>query len=179
MQLIILGESIVDKNLIAKTIRDAIKNGQLNLLKDLLEDHPEMVTWMTPFGTWLHVAAAHGHLKIIEYLLNVGIDINAQGGTFSTNALERAAAKGHVDIAEYLLHHHIEIDTSEPDRNPLFAAIYGGHFPVVKLLVENQIDVFITYSGDNMKEMDAYAFAIERGQTEIAEYIKGKMDVKA
>ncbi|MDQ0227311.1 hypothetical protein J2S02_003656 [Metabacillus niabensis] len=30
-----------------------------------------------------------------------------------------------------------------------------------------------------MKEMDAYAFAVERGQTEIAEYIKGKMDVKA
>lgn len=168
----------MDKNQIAKTIRDAIKNGQLNMLKDILEEHPEMVTWMTPFGTWLHVAAAHGNLKIIEYLLNAGIDINAQGGTFSTNALERAAAKGHVDIAEYLLHHHIEIDTSEPDRNPLFAAIYGGHFPVVKLLVENHIDVFIKYSGDNMKEMDAYVFAIERGQTEIAEYLKGKMDVR-
>ncbi|MFS0881823.1 ankyrin repeat domain-containing protein [Metabacillus niabensis] len=163
---------------IVKTIRDTIKNGQLNLLKALLEDHPEMLTWMTPFGTWLHVAAAHGHLKIIEYLLNAGIDINAQGGTFSTNALERAAAKGHVAIAEYLLHHHIEMDTSEPDRNPLFAAIHSGHFPVVKLLVENQIDGCITYSGDNMKEMDAYAFAIERGQTEIAEYLKGKMDTK-
>ena len=27
-----------------------------------------------------------------------------------------------------------------------------------------------------MKDMDAYAFAIERGQTEIAEYLKQKMD---
>ena len=29
-----------------------------------------------------------------------------------------------------------------------------------------------------MKEMDAYAFAIERGQIKIAEYLKQKMDKK-
>jgi uncharacterized protein len=29
-----------------------------------------------------------------------------------------------------------------------------------------------------MKDMDAYAFAVERGQTEIAEYLKRKMDEK-
>lgn len=29
-----------------------------------------------------------------------------------------------------------------------------------------------------MKDMDAYAFAIDRGQTEIAEYLKEKMDLK-
>ncbi|SFS97256.1 Ankyrin repeat-containing protein [Bacillus sp. 103mf] len=90
-----------------------------------------MLTWMTPFVTWLHVTAAHGHLKIIEYLINAGIDIHAQGGTFSTNALERAATKGHLDIAEYLINQNVEIDTSEPDRNPLFATIYGGHFEIV------------------------------------------------
>ncbi|WP_230162856.1 ankyrin repeat domain-containing protein, partial [Peribacillus simplex] len=126
----------------------------------------------------LHIAAAFGQLEIIEYLINIGIDTNAQGGTFSTNALERAATKGHLDIAEYLINQNVEIDTCEPDRNPLFAAIYGGHFEIVKLLVENNIDITIKYSGDNMKDMDAYAFAIERGQTEIAEYLKQRMDVK-
>ncbi|PEM68441.1 hypothetical protein CN613_14910 [Bacillus pseudomycoides] len=123
-------------------------------------------------------AATHGYIEIIEYLIHAGIDIHAQGGTFSTNALERAATKGHLEIAEYLINHNIEIDTSEPDRNPLFAAIYGGHFEIVKLLVEYNIDISIKYSGDNMKDMDAYAFAIERGQTEIAEYLKRKMDEK-
>lgn len=35
---------------------------------------------------------------------------------------------------------------------------------LLKLLVENNIDTSIKYSGDNMKDMDAYA--------EIAEYLK-------
>lgn len=168
----------MDNNQIAKEIRGAIKSNQLDILRVLLEKNPEMLEWMTPFGTWLHVASAHGHLEIIEYLINAGIDINAQGGTFSTNALERASAKGHLDIAEYLISHNIEIDTSEPERNPLFAAIYGGQFEIVKLLVESNIDISIKYSGDNMKDMDAYAFAIERGETVIAEYLKQKLDEK-
>ena len=168
----------MDKSKIAKDIRGTIKNGQLDTLRDLLEKEPEMLTWMTPFGTWLHVATAHGHLDIIEYLINAGLDVNAQGGTLSTNALERAATKGHLDITEYLINQSIKIDTSEPDRNPLFAAIYGGHFEIVQLLVENNIDISIKYSGDSMKDKDAYAFDIERGQTKIAEYLKRKMDEK-
>ncbi|MFB0844494.1 ankyrin repeat domain-containing protein [Paenibacillus oleatilyticus] len=95
----------MDKTQIAKDIRGAIKCVQLDTLRDLLEKNPEMLEWMTPFGTWLHVASAHGHLEI------------------------------------------------------------------VKLLVENNIDISIKYSGDNMKDMDAYAFAIERGKTEITEYL--------
>lgn len=168
----------MDKTQISKDIRGAIKSGQLDTVRDLLEKEPEMLTWMTPFNTWLHIAAAHGHLEMIKYLINAGIDANAQGGTFSTNALERAATKGHLDIVEYLINQNVEIDTSEPDRNPLFAAIYGGHFEIVKLLVEKNIDISIKNSGDNMKDMGAYTFAIERGQTEIADYLKEKMDEK-
>ncbi|WP_046214888.1 ankyrin repeat domain-containing protein [Paenibacillus wulumuqiensis] len=166
----------MDKNQVAKDIRNSIKKGQLDTFKNLIEKDPEMLNWMTPFGTWLHVAVAHGHLDIVEYLIKLGIDINAQGGTFSTNALERAATKGQLDIAKYLISKNIEIDISEPDRNPLFAAVYGGNLDIVKLLVENNIDIFKKYSGEIMKNMDAYAFAIERGQLEIAEYLKQKMN---
>lgn len=102
----------MDKTQSAKDIRNAIKNGQLETLRDLLENEPEMLTWMTPFGTWLHVAAAHGHLEIVEYLINAGIDVNAEGGTFSTNALERATTKGHLDIAKYLISRNVEMDIS-------------------------------------------------------------------
>ncbi|PEF35843.1 hypothetical protein CON84_21350 [Bacillus sp. AFS094228] len=168
----------MDKTQIAKDIRGAIKSGKLDTVRDLLVKEPEMLTWMTPFGTWLHTAAAHGHLEMIKYLINAGIDANAQGGTFSTNALERAATKGHLDIVEYLINQNVEIDTSEPDRNPLFAAIYGGHLDIVKYLVQNGIDITVKYTGDTMKDMGAYEFAIERGQTEIAEYLKQKMDEK-
>lgn len=166
----------MDKKQTAKEIRTAVKRDQLNSVKDLLEKEPEMLTWITPFGSWLHIAAAHGNLDIIRYLIDVGMDINIQGGTFSTNALERAAAKGNLKIAEYLINKNIEFDISEPDRNPLFAAIYGGHLDVVKLLVNNNFDISIKYSGDNMENMDAHAFAVERGQIEIAEYLRSKLN---
>ncbi|MED0965580.1 ankyrin repeat domain-containing protein [Bacillus paramycoides] len=166
----------MDKTQIAKIMRDSIKSGQLGMLRDLLGKEPEMLSYVTPFGTWLHVATAHGHLEIIEYLINSGIDIHAKVGTFSTNALERAATKGYLHIAEYLIKHHVEMDTSGPDRNPLFAAIYSGHFEIVKLLVMNGIDMTIKYSGNNMKDMDAYTYAIERGEMKIAEYLKRRLN---
>lgn len=165
----------MDKTHYAKEIRTAIKSGQLETLKDLFEKEPEMLIWMTPFGTWLHVAVAHGNLEIVKYLVNNGIDINIKGRTFSTNALERAAAKGYLEIAKYLISQNVEIDTSEPDRNPLFAAIHGGHLDIVRYLVKIGIDITIKYTGESMKDMDAYAFAVERGQTEIAEYLKQKI----
>lgn len=40
----------------------------------------------------------------------------------------------------------------------------------------NGIDITIKYSGNNMKEMDAYMFAVERGEMEIAEYVKRKLN---
>ncbi|SCC39221.1 ankyrin repeat domain-containing protein [Bacillus mycoides] len=168
----------MDKIQIAKRIRESIKSGQLNTLRDLLEREPKMLEYVTPFGTWLHVATAHGHLEIIEYLVNSGIDIHAKGGTFSTNVLERAATKGYLYIAEYLIKHHVEMDTSEPDRSPLFAAIYSSHFEIVKLLVMNGIDITIKYSGNNMKDMDAYTFAVERGEMKIADYLKRNLNEK-
>lgn len=68
------------------------------------------------------------------------------------------------------------IDTSEPERNPLFSAIYGGHLDIIKCLVKNGIYITIKYTGETMKNMGAYEFAIERGQVEIAEYLKHKLD---
>lgn len=64
-----------------------------------------------------------------------------------------------------------ELDISEPDRNPLFAAIYGGHKDIVKFLLDSGIYASVRYTGDNIKNMDAYDFAIERGQKEIAEML--------
>jgi len=64
------------------------------------------------------------------------------------------------------------LDTSEPQRNPLFAAIYGGHLAVAQLLVERGIDTSVKYNGDSMKGMDAYEFALEGGHFGIASYLK-------
>ena len=128
---------------------------------------------MTPFGTWLHVAAEAGKLDVVEYLISIGADVNASGGAFGGAPINVAAGYGQLEAVEALLAAGAQMDISEPDCNPLFAAIQDGHFEVVKLLIDRGIDYRIRYTGDSMKDMDAQAFAREQGQTEIADYLAG------
>ncbi|MFD9625383.1 ankyrin repeat domain-containing protein [Peribacillus muralis] len=168
----------MDKKSVNKAIRNAIKLGDINEVKHLIGDDKEILSTMTSFGTWLHVAAKKGHLEMVEYLINKGIDIDARGGTFDASALNLAAGEGHLEIVKYLIDAGADLDESLAKRNPLFGAIYGGHKEVVELLVENGIDISIRYTGENIKNMNAYEYAREFGQTEIADYLKWKMDEK-
>ena len=157
---------------IIRDIFDAIEDKDTNRVSNLLDANPDYLKIITPFGTWLHVASSEGAFEIVKLLVGFGLDVNIIGGTFNAGAINRAASEGYYDIVKYLLSCGAKMDTSEPDRNPLFAAIYGGHKDIVKLLIVSGIDASIRYSGDNMKNMDAYDFAIERGQKEIAEMLK-------
>ncbi|PGV60345.1 hypothetical protein COD94_20120 [Bacillus cereus] len=168
----------MDKKILNKAIRNAIKIGDINEVKQLIGNDKEILNTMTTFGTWLHVAAKKGHLEMVEYLINKGIDIDARGGTFDASALNLAAGEGHLEIVKYLIEAGAELDVSLAKRNPLFGAIYGGHKEVAEFLVEKGIDISIRYTGENIKNMDAYEYAREFGQTEIAEYLKQKMDEK-
>jgi ankyrin repeat protein len=147
-----------------------ISNAQTEV-KRLLGERPSALGMMTPFGTWLHVAAKAGAIDIVRLLLDLGLDPNTCGGTFHANALHEAASGGHLSVMAALHEAGSILDTSEPERNPLFGAIYGGHIEAVKWLVKNGIDIGATYTGENMKGMDALAFARERGQTVIAKYL--------
>ncbi|WP_285767246.1 ankyrin repeat domain-containing protein [Peribacillus sp. SI8-4] len=168
----------MDVKSLNKTIRNAIKLGDINEVKRLIADNPDSLHTMTPFGTWLHVAAKKGHFGIVEYLTHKGININKKGDIFDASPLRLAAGAGHLEIVQYLIEAGAELDESLAKRNPLFGAIYGGHKEVVELLVENGIDISIKYIGENIKNMNAYEYAREFGQTEIAEYLKQKMDEK-
>ncbi|MDR4904410.1 hypothetical protein S3E15_01813 [Bacillus mycoides] len=168
----------MDEKSLNKAIRNAIKIGDINEVKQLIGNDQEILNTMTTFGTWLHVAAKKGHLEMVEYLINKGIDIDARGGTFDASALNLAAGAGHLEIVKYLIEAGAELDVSLAKRNPLFGAIYGGHKEVVEILVEKGIDISIRYTGENIKNMNAYEYAREFGQTKIAEYLKQKMDEK-
>ena len=153
---------------VVKEIRAAIKQEDMSKIHIVLEANPGAVNMITPFGTWLHVASSHGKLSIVKLLINMGADINKRGGMFEGTAINEAANEGSYDIVKYLLSYNAVLDTSEPERNPLFSAIMSGHKDIAQLLIDSGIDASVKYTGDNMKNMDAYDFAIERGQKEIA-----------
>jgi len=157
---------------IAKKIRETIREGDISSFNELINLDESLLTMMTPFGTWLHVAVSFGNLSIVKRVVDLGVDVNIRGGTFDGNALNFAASQGHVDIVKYLLSCGSEIDVSDPVRNPLFSAIYCGDKEIVNVLVEAGTDVNVKYSGESMNNMGALEFAIEGGQTEIAELLR-------
>ena len=165
----------MDNKILNKAIRNAIKLGDINKVKQLIGSDKEVLNTMTSFGTWLHVAAKKGRHEIVKYLVEKGVDIDARGGTFDASALNLTAGAGHLEIVKYLIEAGAELDVTLAKRNPLFGAIYGGHKKVVEFLVEQGIDISIRYNGESFKSMDASEYARELGQSEVAEYLKGKL----
>lgn len=85
-------------------------------------------------------ASWKGHLKIVEYLVSSGAEVDAVD-YFGYTALMRASRNGHTSTVEYLIKQgakvnqkHIRNDTS------LHEAVFGNHLEVVKLLIENGAD---------------------------------------
>ena len=164
----------MDNDQIAEEITTAIKNNDVGRVEKLIGSDAELLNMMTPLGTWLHIAASQGNLEIVKQLVALGADINVRGGTLNAGAMLEAAGEGHVKVVKYLLSGGAEMDVSQPERNPLFAAIYGWHVEIAKLLIENGIDTQIEYTVKYFgKDVDALKFAIKQGQKKIAGLLGG------
>lgn len=154
-------------------ISTAIRNRNFSALKELLSAEPEQIRAYTPFGggTWLHYAAGEGDVDAVRLLLSLGSDVNVGDFREGRRAICDASMFGHENVVKVLLGAGSKLDTSESIRNPLFAAIIGRSVEIVKLLLDYEIDSSIRYTGESMKNMDAIAFALERGEREIAAVI--------
>jgi uncharacterized protein len=157
---------------ITKILREAVKASDIEKVRSLISQSKDRLHQMTPFGTWLHIAAKGGYLDLIHCLISMGADVNAKGGTFGGSPVNLAAGFGQELAVRALLSAGATLDTSESVRNPLFSAIQGGHLETVKLLIENGIDYKVRYSGESMKDMGALEFAQERGEMQIVDYLR-------
>ena len=154
-----------------KETYDAIKSKDTTQAILLIKEEPLLTKALTPFGPLLHVAAAANNLEVMKQLLDCGADVNARGGTLGGNALNYAASTGQIDAVKYLIKSGAEMDVDEPERNPLFGAIYSGRKDIAIELIENGIRTDVFYTGESMKEMNAKAFAEERGELDIAQLL--------
>lgn len=159
----------------ASDVRAAIRAGDTKRVFDLLGADQKRLQLTSPFGTWLHFAASEGKLDIVKRLVDLGADINKKDGVFETGAITDAASEGRRDVVEFLIDQGAEFDISEPERNPLFAAIQNGHMSVAQLLVDSGMNFRVKYSGDLMDGMDALRFAREWGQDDIAKMLIEKL----
>ena len=157
-----------------KQMREAIKKGDIKLVKELIQENEGLLYVDTTFGSWLHVAADCGKCDIVEYLIECGLDVNKNGGISGGNPMRSAARHGNLDIVKLLHQNGAKFDVSDATKNPLFGAICNGHYEVAKYLIDNGIDITVEYPVGKLDNVDAYEYARQFGRTDIAKYLKEK-----
>lgn len=158
-----------------KIVREAIKSNDINKIRNIFSENLDYLNEKTAFGTWLHDAVVLGRSEVVRLLLDLGIDVNIKAENMDGNALYQAVSFGYLDIAKHLILNGVNIEIDEPSKNPLFAAIYASNIEAAKIIIGSGIDISIKYTGERMKNMDALAYAEERGELEIAELIRAEL----
>lgn len=158
---------------LVRPILDALKSDNLDTLEELIRGNPEQLHFTTPFGaqTWLGYAAGHASLESVKKLLDLGFDVNEGDSREGIKPLCSACDEARLDVVRLLLDAGSTLDTATSVQNPLFAAVVGRSPEIAQLLLERGMDATVRYNSKTMKNMDAVAFALMRGEAECARVI--------
>ncbi|RUS81073.1 hypothetical protein EGW08_011159 [Elysia chlorotica] len=122
-----------------KSIHDAVRDGDLERVKDLLHHFPEMRDFRDE-SSWtpLHLAASRGDVAILRWLITSDADTQAETSTGYTS-MQVAAMNGHVNAMILLqaMGASIHGQTAE-GHSALHLAAKNGHLECVKWLVANR-----------------------------------------
>ncbi|XP_064646952.1 death-associated protein kinase 1-like isoform X2 [Lineus longissimus] len=124
----------------------AIEDGNLGGVKHLLTmaEHLDINHRGKNGETALHMAAGGGHVDIIEYLKEKGVDLAATD-KHGDDAIYWAARQGHMDVIEYLKEQGVSLDTqNKAGEGAIHVAARYGHKQVIELLCDAKADVNLT-----------------------------------
>lgn len=171
----------------------AAQKGDLNQVKTLLDEHPDLINrpariahWSMksreiPYHTPLLEAVQHGHVEVVELLLARGAKVIIDRHEPSSLLLHVAARFGYSDIARVLIEHRAKVNLAGDyfrtdgkglwrDVTPLHVAAAAGHLDTAKLLIANGADIG-KRDGDDKLPAD---LALDNGQTAIAEFLRAQ-----
>ena len=111
----------------------AVEDGDLERLRALLDEHPELVRQRGTNGNDLFGMA--GDLEMVRLLLERGADVN-RGNDYGWTKLHSAGYSNNRELAELLLAAGARTDLSArgDGGTPLIAALFWGHREVVDVL---------------------------------------------
>jgi len=124
------------------TLQDAIRQRSLETVQRLIAEGQDPNQSNNPFSLLpLHYSCAVGDLKITEYLITNGANVNLHDDLTLT-PLHHACSSGFPEIARVLITHGADIDAYDDMAwTPLHHACREEHLEVVRCLIENGADV--------------------------------------
>ncbi|OWM89332.1 ankyrin repeat-containing protein At5g02620-like [Punica granatum] len=133
---------LADAGIKAKNGFDALhiaaKQGDTEVLKVLLEAHPELAMTVDATNTTaLHTAASQGHIEVVKLLLEAGSGLATIAKSNGKTALHSAARNGHLEVIKMLLEKEPSIvtRTDKKGQTALHMAVKGQNVEVVEVLI--------------------------------------------
>ena len=125
-----------------KELFEAAKNGDLEMVKRVLNSGRAVLVMDEQGSTPMHWAAFGGQNHVIQYLLDSpGFSVNERNRN-NVTPLHWAAINGHRDTVDLLVSRGAEIDACDDEgRTPLFAAAAMGRVEVVDYLIQKGADI--------------------------------------
>jgi ankyrin repeat protein len=152
---------------------NAARDGNLDLIVDMLYAGAEINARDHMKWTALMWASFNGHDDIVEYLLeNSKLDINATTTvSHGWTALMLAVQNNHVKIVQDLLYLNADVNIATKDGwTALMIAASYGHIDIVRLLVHDGADI----NAVNCFGWTALVIASDNGFDDIVEILKEK-----
>lgn len=126
----------------AAPLHDAVKDGDLADVQDLIAEGADVNEVDFLAGTPLHIAAVRGHNRILAILLEAHADANAVEWGREEAPLHWAARGGSMEGAQLLLAAGAAIDAvNDKGETPLMLALEDGHRNVAEVLIAEGADL--------------------------------------
>jgi ankyrin repeat protein len=156
-------------------IVDAVRRGEVATVRQLLTDHPDHLHRLHLGHTWLQIAAHYDSVPMIEMLIDLGIDVNAEGVQQSV-PLDAALRNDNPETVRVLLERGANPNQG---RQLLWAILYyGSHsLELVKLLDQHGVDlwhVFLNDRSTTKHRMTAFVAAGDYGKKDVYQYLKDR-----
>ncbi|AVL94325.1 putative ankyrin repeat protein [Megavirus vitis] len=159
----------VYKNIFSEQLKNAVLNGDLDKVKELVENGADITT---DKNFAIKNAASNGFLNMVMYLVKNGANIHAD----NDYAVRHALANEHLDVAKYLV--SVGANIHAVNNYALRWASYRGLSKIVQYIVENGAIYYAVYNCYYYIFDNPIYNAEKNGHTEIVEYLKQHVSVK-
>lgn len=158
------GANVNQKSLVSPGFSSSIvgpcQDGNLALVKLLIENGVDLETKEFRDFTPIRIAARNGHFNIVKYLAVQGAKIDARALDGAT-PLEHAASKGHFEIVKYLIEKGANVNNKDEGGDfPLGEAARSGYLDIITLLIESGAKLDLK----NNEKLTALEIARQQGQ---------------